>query len=227
MKISNPFKRPIKSYFTRRSVLTVLLIFVGFPMMILFWANYRIESMSEPYVTSSIEDLPKDIDVAIVPGTIKKLKSGFVNQYFQKRIDAAADLYKSGRIKHFLVSGDHSRKNYNESNDMRESLIEAGIPDSIITMDYAGFDTYDSMIRAKEVFGQDKYIIVSQEFQNERAVYIARNFDIEAWGYNAGEVTYAGGIKTKTREFFARGKAYVEVFFGVKPTFLGKKEILN
>lgn len=194
----------------------------GAPLILLCWANYRVEAVSDAYVTSEISELP-DVKVAIIPGTVKLLRSGYVNQYFQYRIDAAVKLYESGKVKHFLVSGDNSRHDYNESNDMRLSLIEAGIPDSVITMDFAGFDTYDSVIRAKEVFGQKKFTIVSQEFQNERAVYIARSFGIEAYGFNAKDVASYGGIKTKSREFFARGKAYVEVLFGVKPTYLGAR----
>jgi len=83
------------------------------------------------------------------------------------------------------------------------------------------------MIRAKEVFGQQSFIVVSQEFQNERAVYIARSFGIDAFGYNAKNVEAYGGFLTKVREFFARGKAFAEVILGVRPTFLGEKVDLN
>lgn len=220
------FRKPLKSYLTRKFAFRFLFVLIAFPSLILLWANYRVESVSDDYVTSNIEELP-DVKVAIVPGTIKFLWSGYVNEYFQYRINAAVKLYQAGKVEHFLVSGDNSRKDYNESDDMRLSLIEAGIPDSIITMDFAGFDTYDSMIRARDVFGQTKFIVVSQEFQNERAVYIARSFGIEAYGFNAENVTSYGGVKTKTREFFARGKAYVEVLFGVEPTYLGEKVELN
>lgn len=220
------FRKPLKSYLTKKFVLRFSLIFLGFPTLLLFWANYRVEAVSADYVTSDLDKLP-NVKVAIIPGTIKLLSNGYVNQYFQYRIDAAVELYKSGKVKHFLVSGDNSRKEYNESDDMRLSLIEAGIPDSIITMDFAGFDTYDSMIRAREVFGQKSFIVVSQEFQNERAVYIARSFGIEAYGFNARNVTSYGGMKTRGREFLARGKAYVEVLIGVQPTYLGEKIIIN
>lgn len=189
-------------------------------------ADLNVEVLSAPYVSDQMEDLP-EVEVALVLGTSKFLKSGNVNQYFAYRINAAVALYKSGKVRHFLISGDHGRSEYNEPEDMRISLIEAGIPDSAITLDYAGFDTYDSMIRAKKVFGQQRFIVVSQDFQNERAVYIARSFGIEAWGYNAQAVTYRGGFLTKVREFFARGKAYVEVLFGVQPTYLGEKILID
>lgn len=197
---------------------------IGFTVVFAFLllANYRVEVVSAPYIKSDLKELP-DVKVGVVPGTIKYLKSGSVNQYFQHRIDAAANLYNSGKVKYLLISGDNGSKDYNEPLDMRNSLMEKGIPESAIILDYAGFDTYDSMIRARKVFGQKRFIVISQEFQNERAVYIARRFGIEAYGYNANMVTYAGGFKTKIREFFARGKAYIEVNMGVEPTYLGEK----
>ena len=219
-------KKPIRQYFTRKRFVRISLLLIGLPLVFLLIANYKVESVSEPYVTSVIDSLP-EVDVAIVPGTSKLLSSGAPNQYYSFRIDAALKLYESGKIKHFLLSGDHSRKEYNEPEDMKQSLIEGGIPDYAITLDYAGFDTYDSMIRAKEVFGQQSFIVVSQEFQNERAVYIARSFGIDAFGYNAKNVKVYGGFLTKVREFFARGKAFAEVMLGVRPTFLGEKVDLN
>ena len=215
-------KSNLRYYLSKRNIIIFAVSFFVFPLLFLLFTNYRIESVSEPFVTSDINKLP-DVKVAIIPGTVKMLKSGYVNKYFQYRIDAAVKLYEKGKVKHFLVSGDNSTKDYNEAEDMKVSLVERGVPDSIITLDYAGFDTYDSMIRAKKVFGQQKFIVVSQEFQNDRAVYIARSFGIEAYGYNAQDVRVSGGFKTKVREFFARGKAYAEVFFGVEPTFLGEK----
>lgn len=209
----------------RRSVKWGTLTFL-FLFLFLCLAHWRVERVSDPYVTSDISILP-EVKVALIPGTSKFLKSGYINQYFSFRIEAAVELYKSGKVSHFLISGDNGRKEYNEPEDMKISLMEAGIPESAITLDYAGFDTYDSMIRACEVFGQRKFIVVSQEFQNERAVYIARSFGIEAWGYNAREVTYRGGFRTKVREFFARGKAFVEVMLGVQPTYLGEKIIIE
>jgi SanA protein len=219
------FRKPFKSNFTRKFFLRFSLFLFGSPLLLLIWANIKVEIASDAYVTSDIDKLP-NVKVGIVPGTKKMLGSGYVNQYFQFRIDAAVKLYEAGKVKHFLVSGDNSREDYNEAEDMKVSLVEAGIPDSIITLDYAGFDTYDSMIRAREVFGQDRFIVISQEFQNERAVYIARSFGIEAFGYNAQNVNSYGGLKTKGREFFARGKAFVEVLFGVQPTYLGEKVLI-
>lgn len=170
--------------------------------------------------------MPK-VKVGIVPGTIRYLASGNPNLYFSYRIDAAVKLYQSGKISHLLISGDNGREGYNEPLDMKNALMEQGIPENAITLDYAGFDTYDSMIRAQEVFGQDRYIVISQEFQNERAVYIARRFGIEAYGFNAKDVKNYGGLRTKVRETLARVKAFVEVQLGVQPTYLGEKVIIE
>lgn len=185
-----------------------------------------IGSATDRFIADTVEELP-NTKVAVVPGTIKYLPSGYINQYFAFRIEAAAALYHSGKVQFLLISGDNSRKDYNEPEDMRISLCEAGVPDSAIVLDYAGFDTYDSMIRAHEVFGQQEFIVVSQEFQNERAVFIARTFGIAAWGYNAREVTYRGGFLTKVRELAARMKAVVELTFGVKPRYLGEKILID
>lgn len=218
-------KKLLKTVFSRRFLFRASLISILLVFLIILGSNYRVESVSEPYVSSTIEDLPT-VKVGLIPGTIKTLRNGVPNRYFSYRIEAAVKLYNSGKIRHFLISGDNGTKDYNEPEDMLQSLLDAGIPRSAITLDYAGFDTYDSMIRAKKVFGQDQFIVISQRFQNERAVYIARRFDIEAYGYNAKDVTAYGGFRTKAREYLARVKAVIEVTFNVQPTFLGEKVVI-
>jgi len=210
----------------KRLLYTGFLISSEIIVLLVLWANFRVLAVSNNYVTSDFKDLPK-VKVGIVPGTIRYLASGYPNLYFSYRIDAAVELYRSGKISHLLISGDNGIKGYNEPLDMKNALMEKGIPESVITLDYAGFDTYDSMIRAKEVFGQTKFIVISQEFQNERAVYIARRFGIEAHGFNAKDVTQYGGIRTKMRETLARVKAFLEVQLGVKPRFLGEKILIE
>ena len=186
------------------------------------YANYKIEHSTAEYVTSDVQKLPKT-KVAVVLGTAPNLVGGYQNYYFVYRIDAAAELYKSGKVTHFILSGDHGRKNYNEPEMMKLALIEKGVPANVIYLDYAGFRTLDSMIRAKEIFGQKEFIVVSQEFHNERAVYIARQNGINAYGYNAKDVNKNAGLKTNIREYFARAKVFIDSFFGVQPKFLGEK----
>src|SRR5688572_22923255 len=100
-----------------------------------------------------------ETDVALVLGTGKFTGGGHMNAHFRLRMDSAAALYKAGRVKHFVLSGDNSRDNYNEPGDMKSSLIERGVPASAMTLDYAGFRTLDSIVRAKEIFGITKCVI--------------------------------------------------------------------
>lgn len=151
------------------------------------------------------------------------MRNGTKNYFFYNRIAAAETLFKSGKIKFLIISGDNSLSYYNEPEDMKKELVKAGIPDSVIYLDYAGFRTFDSMIRAKEIFGQTKFIVVSQQFHNERAVFIARKYNIEAYGYNAEDVDAYSGFKTKLRELFARVKVFIDVYSNKKPKFLGEK----
>jgi SanA protein len=172
-----------------------------------------------------MRDLPQK-KYALVLGTSSKLRNGRSNIYFRKRINACWRLYREGKIKYVLVSGDNGIKSYNEPETIRDALMESGIPSSHIVLDYAGFDTYDSMVRAKEVFGLSSFIVVSQHFHNLRAVFIARRKGMEVYGYNAGDASAASGYKMRFREYFARVKAYLDVLFNVRPKFLGKKEAI-
>jgi SanA protein len=161
--------------------------------------------------------------VGVVLGTRKILSNGYLNTYFTYRIDATVSLYKSGKIKYIIVSGDNSRKDYNEPEDMKNDLIARGIPESKIFMDFAGFRTLDSIIRAKEVFGQDSFTIISQKFHNERAVYLAHLEDMNVIAFNAKDVNSYYGIKTQIREKLARVKVFVDYLIGKEPKFLGEK----
>ena len=139
------------------------------------------------------------------------------------RIDAAVKLFRQGKIKYLIVSGDNGRKEYNEPETMRADLISAGVDSSKIFLDYAGFRTFDSVVRLKEIFGQDAVTIISQPFHNERAIYIATGEKINAIGFNAKDVNSRVGMKTQIREKLARVKVIIDFWFGKKPKFLGNK----
>jgi SanA protein len=194
--------------------------------MVICFANHRISASSEPYLYTSADSIPP-CKTAVLLGTSKYMANGTRNLFFYNRIKAAEDLYRSGKIKAIIISGDNSLSYYNEPEDMKKELMKAGIPDSVIYLDYAGFRTFDSMIRAKEIFGQTKFIVVSQQFHNERAIFIARKYNMEVYGYNAGDVIGARGLKTKIREWFARVKVFIDVYTGKKPKFLGEKIIIK
>ena len=207
--------------FLKKSFYTLLILGV-LSLLFTAFANYKIENSTEEFVSDKLEILPKT-KVAVVLGTAPNLVSGYQNYYFTYRIEAATKLYQSGKVTHFILSGDHGRKNYNEPEAMKQALIKSGVPENVIYLDYAGFRTLDSMIRAKEIFGQKEFIVVSQEFHNQRAVYIARQNGINAYGYNAKDVNKHAGLKTNIREYFARTKVLIDSFFGIQPKFLGEK----
>jgi len=201
-----------------KPVLFSLLVFI----LVTWWANYRIESKTKEFIKSDVKELPT-CKTALLLGTSKVLKHQQLNEYFYRRIAATVDLYRSGKIKYIIVSGDNSIDIYNEPADMKKDLMKNGVPDSAIYLDYAGFRTFDSVVRAKEIFGQDTVIIVSQEFHNQRAVFIAQKIGMVAYGYNAEDVDAYTGFKTRFREFFARLKVFWDVYTGAKPKFLGEK----
>jgi len=190
------------------------------------WANYSIKKDSDAFVSYNITDVP-ETKTALLLGTSKNLNNGLPNAYFYNRIQATVDLYKAGKIKNIIVSGDNSRKDYNEPEDMLLTLIQYGIPQDKIFLDHAGFRTLDSVIRAKEIFGQTKLVIISQKFHNERAVFLARQNGIEAFGYNAKDVNKYDGFKTNMREYLAKAKAYYDLILGIKPKFGGEKILIR
>lgn len=203
-----------------KKILFAGLIFFGISVLFIFWANFKIENETKDNVTSELSKLP-DEKVGLLLGTSKTLANGSPNSYFFNRIEATAELYKSGKIKNIIVSGDNSRKHYNEPKDMKNELIKSGIPADKIYEDFAGFRTLDSVVRAKEIFGQTSYIIISQQFHNERAVFLAQKNGIEAFGYNAKDVNQYAGFKTNVREKLARAKVFWDFLFGVEPKFGG------
>ena len=194
--------------------------------ILICFANYRINSFSEEYLYNSTDSVPS-CKTGVLLGTSKFMANGTKNYFFYNRITAAETLFKSGKIQFIIISGDNSLSYYNEPEDMKKELMKVGVPDSVIFLDYAGFRTFDSMIRAKEVFGQTKFIVVSQQFHNERAVFIARKYGIEAYGYNAEDVSAYSGFKTKVRELFARVKVFIDVYTNKQPKFLGEKIIIQ
>ena len=132
-------------------------------------------------------------------------------------------LYKKGAAPKIIMSGDHGREEYDEVNAMKQAAIDAGIPSDDVFMDHAGFSTYESIYRAKEIFEADKIIIVTQEYHLYRALYIAQGLNVEAYGVSADLRTYRGQSMRDAREILARCKDFVNTIFLPKPTYLGEK----
>ena len=179
-------------------------------------AYHYIGRFSEPYIYNNVEDCPQ-VPVALMLGC-------GINYSYRQRLRAAARLYNFGKVRAVIVSGDNATADYNEPGRMRRDLIKLGVPGKYITCDYAGFRTLDSVVRAKKVFKQDKFIVVSQRFHTERAVYLSRKTGGVAYGLSASKLAGYMGRRGKLREYFARTRAVFDVLFGVEPKFYGKLE---
>jgi SanA protein len=214
--IFDKFRKWTKS--NKRIILTIFILFFA----VILSTDYIIDYSTKYLVYDDLTKIPHN-KVGIILGTSKFLGSGLHNQYFTNRIKAAVVLFKAQKIDYIVVSGDNRRKNYNEPFDMKNELLKSGIPDSVIFLDYAGFRTYDSVIRLNRIFGQKSFTIISQKFHNQRAVFIAEHLGLHAVGYNAEDVFSYQGFKTKLREKFARVKVFIDFLIDKKPKFLGKK----
>lgn len=135
-------------------------------------------------------------------------------------------MVKAGKVKYIIASGDNSTRQYNEPQEMKEDLIKAGVHPSRIYLDYAGFRTFDSIVRLHEIFGQDSVTVISQQFHNERAIYLASHEGIYAVGFNARDVNREQGMRVQTREKLARVKVFVDYLVGEEPKFLGEKVVI-
>ncbi|MFO1438536.1 MAG: ElyC/SanA/YdcF family protein [Verrucomicrobiaceae bacterium] len=201
----------------------ILLIGVLAVVAMIWGCEWRIESVARQRCLDAVEGVP-EAPVAVVLGAAPRLADGRVNLFFRPRLEAAARLFKAGKVKALIVSGDNGSKDYDEPTEMKRVLIELGVPEGKIVCDFAGFRTLDSIVRAKEVFGQSRLIVVSQRFHNERAVYLARASGVEAWGLNAKDVPVALSLKTFLREKLACVKAVLDVnVLHTQPKFLGEK----
>ncbi len=169
--------------------------------------------------TEQTQSLDK-ADCIIVLGCQVK-PGGTPSHMLQDRLDRAIELYKAGVAPKLLMSGDHGTKEYDEVHAMKNYAINAGVPSEDIFMDHAGFSTYESIYRAKEIFEAENVIIVTQEYHLYRALYIAKQFDLKANGVTCDYRTYAGQSVRDVREFLARVKDFAKCIFKPEPTYLG------
>jgi SanA protein len=171
----------------------------------------------------NIQDVP-DTGVALVLGCSEHMPDGRNNLYFQRRIQAAADLFHAGKVHALIASGDNHRADYDEPTAMKAALVRAGVPPERVYCDFAGYRTLDSVVRAQAIFDQSSFVVVSQRFHCERAVFLAREHRLDAFGYDASPVGGAGGLKTRLREIAARAAAVLDVaVFDTQSKFLGPR----
>jgi SanA protein len=195
-----------------RVILAVVLL-VG-ALVLLFvlvaWlAERRLERLAAPYLAADPAALP-DVEVGLVLGAAPIGPEGGPNRYLEYRLDTAAALWRAGKVKYLLASGDR-----------RAGLIARGVPASAIYRDFAGVRTRDSVLRAGSVFGQRRLIVVSQGFHAARAVFLARQEGIETWGLEARDVTRAYSIFTELRRYPSALRAYYDVWFDTPPRHAG------
>lgn len=204
-------------------IVSFILVLYTLIIYLAILANSFVNNFSDKYLYNYTLTVPKN-DVGVLLGTSKYLTNGEYNLYFTYRMEAAEKLYFSNKINFILVSGDNATMAYNEPITIKSELVKRGIPEEKIVLDYAGFRTFDSMIRANKVFGQEQFTVISQPFHNERAVFIARKNGIEAIGFNAKDVSNQSGFKTQLREKFARIKVILDIYIlNTQPKFLGEK----
>src|SRR3989338_4358959 len=200
--------KPLLIFLTKSAL--ALLVFVFFTNIVIFLG-------SKSYIYKNIEDI-KEAEVVLIPGAAV-LKNGALSSIFKDRVNTAIELYQAKKVSKILVSGDNSTISHNEVNPVRNYLLEKGVPDEDIFLDHAGFDTYSTMYRARDIFQVSSIIISTQSFHLPRSVFIARMLGINAFGISAdvGHILF----KNYIREIFANEKAVLELIFHIKPKFLG------
>lgn len=199
------------------SALLVLLV------VIVTIINYHyVKQQTAAYLFTNTEAIPAQ-KVGLVLGTSKYLAGGQINLYYRYRMEAAYELFAAEKVQFLLLSGDNGTKAYNEPAQMKEDLIALGIPADRIYLDYAGFRTLDSVVRAREIFGQQSFICISQPFHVARAIYIGQRHGLEVSGYAAQRVSLSYGYTVLIREYLARMKMQLDLLFGKAPKYLGEK----
>ncbi|MEL6832578.1 MAG: ElyC/SanA/YdcF family protein [Bacteroidota bacterium] len=207
------------SKFKKRLLYALLLVCLGAFVVVL---NYRhVDAKTGAKLYDDLAEIPPQ-KVGLVLGTSRKLANGQGNLFYRYRLEAAYELYSAGKVEYLLLSGDNGTKYYNEPADMQADLIAMGVPEDHIYLDYAGFRTLDSVVRAKAVFGQDAVICISQPSHLARAVYIGQQKDIKMSGYTAQRVNPAYGRTVLFREYLARVKMQLDLLFGIEPRFYGE-----
>ena len=204
------------------ALVLLLLVCVGVVVI----CNVVVKQQARGRLYADVNDIPYR-KVGLVLGTVPIVQD-HQNLYYRYRMDAAAELYFANKVSYLLLSGDNHISHYNEPESMRQSLIERGVPDSAIYLDCAGFRTFDSMVRAKKVFAQDSVTVVSQQWHNERAIYIAEHYGLDAIAFNAKDYTLGRRVylKNHLREALAKVKVVLDLLFDKQPHFLGEIEAI-
>ena len=210
-------KRKFFLFRPRFVFLTAILIFV----VGTFGINFQVSRNAEGKIFREATEIPQKKAALVFGAGVDQ--NGNLSNILTDRLESVFELYAARKVRKIIVSGDNGSVNYDETGAMRDYLLDRGIPPRDIFTDYAGFDTFDSIYRAREIFEADDLILVSQEFHLPRALFLAKNLGIKAIGFSANLREYQNTKKMRLREIFANVKAVGNIFFNSQPKFLGEK----
>lgn len=210
---------------SRRIILIFILLALAVAAYI-FYTNKHVLDIGSTYILTP-DDVPQCEAILVLGAYVSP--DGTASQMLEERLKVGYELYKKGKADKIIVSGDHGRKNYDEVNAMKKYYLDKNVPPENVFMDHAGFTTYESMYRAREIFQANRVIVVTQEFHLPRAVFIARELGIEAYGVASGKGDYSDIVmlSNNIRETLARSKAFASLLIKPKPTFLGEMIPVN
>lgn len=194
-----------------KRIVKALIVCIFLAVIIILLSNWWVVYSTRNQVYFKVDKLPAN-DVGLVLGTSKSVMTGKENLFFRYRMEATARLWKEGKVKYLILSGNNDSEYYNEPVDMQRALLKLGVPESVMTLDYAGYRTFDSVVRCKEVFNQEKITIISQNFHNARALYIGNHEGMEAIAFAAQDVPDGYSFRTLIREYLARPYAILDVY---------------
>lgn len=202
-----------------KKILKYALIIIIIAIVIVLSINFYVRLSTKKQIIKLEEANMEDIDCILVLGAGVWRENP--SPMLEDRLLRAIELYENGAASKIIMSGDHGRKDYDEVNIMKNFAIEKGVPSEDIFMDHAGFSSYESIYRAKEIFDCKKIIVVTQKYHLYRALYIANQLGVEAYGVGSDQRQYVGATYRELREILARDKDFVKCIFKPEPTFLG------
>ncbi len=217
--------KPKKSSLRRAKVAITWLLLIG--VIVVGGATCWILESSRGRIYNQTAPIPEN-EVGLVLGTSSSLRGGYSNPFFDGRIAAAAELYHAGKAHHLLLSGDNRKAGYDEPTDMKNALIAKSVPESVLTLDYAGFRTFDSMARARHVFGLTRVTVITDDFHAPRSIVLGRHFGIDTIAYTSKPIPLRWSTKSRIREILACVKTVLDfTILQTKPHFLGPRESIN
>ncbi len=202
----------------KKIIYAILLVGV-LTSIFVFGLAWYVNTSTNDQIFNNIDPVPEAYTAIVLGASVRS--NGKPSSMLEDRIKSALELYKSGKVKRFLLSGDNGTKSYNEPKAMKEYLVAEGVPVDDIFLDYAGFDTYDSMYRAGAVFDAKRAIVVTQKFHLPRAIYIANSLGLDYYGFVGDKRIYEGESRNKKRELLANVKAFLELLTNKEPTYIG------